>query len=77
MMNIMNFAITNEGTLKDLLKLRGKHLYKSLFLMMLHCTKNEVFPLRISSINVTKSAVVTFTEEIRKGKLHFLCSVTN
>ena len=34
--------------------------------------------LRISSVNVTKSAVdlVTFTEEILNGKLHLLCSVT-
>ena len=29
------------------------------------------FPLQISSANVTKSAVVTFTEEICNGKLHF------
>ena len=40
--------------------------------------KNWSFPLRISSVNVTKSAVpadlVTFTEEILNGKLHFLCS---
>ena len=39
------------------------------------------FPLRISSVNVTKSAVfcdlVTFTEEILNGKLRFLCSVTH
>ena len=33
-------------------------------------------PLRISSVNVTKSAVSTFTEEILKGKLYFLCSDT-
>ena len=32
------------------------------------------FPLRISSVNVTKSAGVTFTEEILKGKLRFLSS---
>ena len=31
------------------------------------------FPLRISSVNVTKS-LVTFNEEILNGKLHFLCS---
>ena len=35
------------------------------------------FPLRISSVNVTKSTVscnfFTFTEEILNGKLHFLC----
>ena len=43
-----------------------------------NCTKNESFPLRIYSVNVTKSArncgLVTFTEEILNGKLHFLCS---
>ena len=41
--------------------------------------KNWSFPLRISSVNVTKSAVpadlVTFIEEILNGKLHFLCSL--
>ena len=41
----------------------------------IHCTKNKVFPLRISSVNVTKFAdLVTITEEILNGKLHFLCS---
>ena len=36
------------------------------------------FPLRISSVNLTKSAIdlVTFSEETLKGKLHFLCSVS-
>ena len=42
------------------------------------CTKIS-FPLRISSVNVTKSAghadLVTFTEEILNGKLNFLCSL--
>ena len=41
-----------------------------------HCTKS--FPLRFSSINVTKSEIadlVAFTEEILNGKLHFSCSV--
>ena len=46
------------------------------FVVSLH--KEWNFPLRISSINVTKSAVssglVMFTEEIHNGKLHFLCS---
>ena len=44
-----------------------------------HYTKKCSFSLRISSVNVTKSAVfcglVTFTEEIFNEKLHFLCSV--
>ena len=38
------------------------------------------FPLKIS-VNVTNmqflADLVTFTEEILKGKLHFLCSDTN
>ena len=41
--------------------------------------KKWSFPLRISSVNVTKSAtanLVTFTEEILNGKLHFLCRVS-
>ena len=46
-------------------------------LVALH--KKWSFPLRISSVNVTKSAetadLVTFTEEMINGTLHFLCSV--
>ena len=42
-------------------------------------TQKWSFLLRISSVNVTKSAgncdLVTFTEDILNGKLHFLCSV--
>ena len=41
--------------------------------------KKWSFTLRISSVNVPKSAViadlVTFTEKVLNGKLHFLCSV--
>ena len=41
----------------------------------MHCTEMK-FPLRISSVNLTESAVswdfVTVTEEILNGKLHFL-----
>ena len=33
------------------------------------------FPLRISSVNMTKSDLVTFTEETFNGKLHFLFSI--
>ena len=36
--------------------------------------KNWSFTLRISSVNVTPVDLVTSTEEIRSGKLHFLCS---
>ena len=43
-----------------------------------HCTKIGSFPLRISSLNMTKSTgncgLGQFTEEILNGKLHFLCS---
>ena len=53
-----------------LAKVLNKHL-------TLH--KKWSFQLRISSINVSKSArtadLVTFTEEILIGKLQFLCSV--
>ena len=39
-----------------------------------HCKKNGSFPLRISSVNVTKTAeLVTLNEWILNGKLHFLC----
>ena len=34
---------------------------------MKYCTKKQSFPLRISE------ELVTFTEEILNGKLHFLC----
>ena len=44
----------------------------------LHTAKNWSFPLRISSVNVTKPQIpadlVTFTEEIFNGKFHLLCS---
>ena len=40
--------------------------------------KKRSFPLRIFSVNLTKSAdscdLVTFTEEIPNAKLHFLCN---
>ena len=44
----------------------------------LNTAQKMKFPLRISSVNVTKSAkttdLVTFTEEILNEKLHFSCS---
>ena len=46
-----------------------------LVLEVLH--KKWSFPLRVSSVYVTKSSVfylVTFTEEMLNGKLYFLCS---
>ena len=37
--------------------------------------KKRKFPLRISLVNQQETAdLVTFTEEILSGKLHFLCS---
>ena len=52
-------------------------LWERLQLLTLH--KKLSFPLRISSVNVTKSAgtvdLVTLSEEILNRKLHFLCSV--
>ena len=48
-------------------------------ILLSHYTKKWTFPLRISSVNVTKSAgnydLVIFTKEILNGKLHFLSSV--
>ena len=52
--------------------------YFNFMVLIKYCTKKWSFPLRILSVNVTKSAVscglVTVTEEILNGKLHFLCS---
>ena len=45
------------------------------FYRLLTLYKKLSFLLRISSVNVTKSAVY-FTEVILKEKLHFLCSVS-
>ena len=36
--------------------------------------KKWCLPLRISSVNLTKSALVKFTEKILNGKFHFLFS---
>ena len=35
--------------------------------------KKWSFPLKISSVNVTKSALILFTEEVCNGTLHFVC----
>ena len=50
---------------------------KKLSILCLHFTlhKKWSFLLRILSVNMTKSAVSWFTEEILNGKFHFLCSV--
>ena len=51
------------------------------FLISPTLDKKLSFPLWISSVNVIKSAgtadLVTFTEEILNGKLHFLCSANS
>ena len=45
-------------------------------ILVLHITAQKMkFSRKISSVNVTKSDLVTFTEEILNGKLHFLCGV--
>ena len=41
---------------------------QNLHIRKLHCTRNEVF-------HEGTADLVTFTEEIFNGKLHFLCSV--
>ena len=58
-------------------KTSGSGWVKCNYYFALH--KKWSFPLRISSVNVTKSAVswgfsLAFTEVIRNGKLRFLCS---
>ena len=61
-----------------LLKHCARILVKQMLKELQPLHKKWSFPLRISSVNVTKSAVssgfVTFTEAILNGKLHFLCS---
>ena len=53
--------------------------HKVWLILTLH--KKWWFPLMISLVNVTKfqktADLVTFTEEILNGKLHFLCSAKN
>ena len=81
--NLMNsVAIYLIGMLRCLTLNFQNFNWRQLF--SLH--KKWSFPLRISSVNVTKSAffcrfpafpafsAVTFTEEILNGKLHFLCN---
>ena len=47
----------------------------------IHCPRNEVFFLRISSVSWPNrqfpADLVAFTEEILNGKLHFFCSDTS
>ena len=48
--------------------------------LIVSTAKKQNFPLRISSANVAKphltEDLVTFTEEILNGKVHFLCNET-
>ena len=46
-----------------------------MYLVNVSLHKKLSFPLRISSLNVTKLDLVTFTEKILNDKLHFLRSV--
>ena len=52
---------------------------KFVFFLKMTLHKKWSFPFRISSVNVNNpqetADLVTFTEEILNGKLHFLCSV--
>ena len=56
-----------------------KTLQLAELLKKLYYTDNKSFLLRISSVNVTKSQetadLITLTEEILNGKLHYFCSV--
>ena len=77
-----------SGGIFDSLKAKSEQQKKLLMLLVRILTlhKKWSFPLRISSLNVTKYAVlfiliywiysylVLFTEVILNGKLHFLCS---
>ena len=49
--------------------------------LIVSTAKKQNFPLRISSVNVAKphltEDLVTFTEEILNGKVHFLCNETH
>ena len=59
----------------------GNHLVMHAKLLAQHkkWIKDFFLPLRISSVNVTKSSgncgLVILTQEILNGKFHFLCSV--
>ena len=83
--NILTFSITFLGiekwcekeldpslfTLKTSCMVRAAGLNYKWWEKYPHCSKS--FPLRISSVNMTKSYLFTITEEILNGKLHFLC----
>ena len=64
---IINNLFTREFDVLQALNVQHNHL-KPIY------HKKRSFPLRISSVNAT-AGLVTFTEEILNGKLHFLCSV--
>ena len=63
----------------NLLQQTSTDISRASWLLTVTVHKKIRFPLRISSVNVTKSAVSTdlviFDKEILNGKLHFLCSV--
>ena len=58
------------------LKSRGCNCFPQINAVPFQCSPHRKwrFSLRISSVNVTTADLVTFTEEILNGKLHYLCS---
>ena len=82
-LNVTHILLTPN---KEFLRMEGESkdnsiiVFHSWFFTSLHTPlhKEWSFPFKISSVNVTRSAVscgFTFTEEIFNGKRHFLCSV--
>ena len=73
----------NKNKNKPLHKVQlKKTIFQIIYFISFYFTAQKIksnFPLIISSVNVTKTAetadLVTFTEEIPNGKLHFACTV--
>ena len=68
----------NEGPLHLIVLELFTYLYpvrniskKRALLLLFHCTKNEVFSLRISSVNFRKLRIWSLTEEILNGNFIF------
>ena len=74
MNHVMNSLVLQSWIISTFLK-----VLPNLFKVKQSLHKKWSFPLKSSSVNVTKSPftadLVTFTEDIFNGKLHFLCSV--
>ena len=74
---------SDSGYHKDFVTITGEtHCSQNFKYLFAHITlhKKWSFPLRISTVNVSKFAetadLVTFTKEILNVKLRFLCSIT-